>query len=231
MVLAQGHREHVKFAALKKLTLKTADWVDGPSDWRAPFLPEQEGVWAKLPPLVSLYEYNGSGVMPGRTWIIAPDVGSLEDRWSRLIRENDTDRKELLFHPHLRIGEPGDKHVGKSVARQLAGSSAGLGPVASETGPVTAPTARYAFRTLDRQWIIQDARLINQPNPTLWNAHSDSQVVMTGLAQAPAKSGPAVTFASTIPDLDHYHGRGGRVYPLWRNAEATPTAARSRQRT
>jgi hypothetical protein len=30
-----------------------------------------------------------------------------------------------------------------------------------------------------------------------------------------------VTFSGTIPDLDHYHGRGGRVYPLWRNADAT----------
>jgi len=46
-------------------------------------------------------------------------------------------------------------------------------------------------------------------------------VFLTGLAQAPAKSGPAVTFSSIVPDLDHYSGRGGRVYPLWRNSEAT----------
>lgn len=34
-------------------------------------------------------------------------------------------------------------------------------------------------------------------------------------------SGPAITFTGQIPDHDHYHGRVGRVYPLWRNAEAT----------
>ena len=221
MALPKGHREHVKFAALAQMTLKAADWVDGPSDWRAPFLPEQEGAWASLLPLEHVFHYNGSGVMPGRTWVIAPDEDSLCKRWSRLTGETNAQEKQRLFHPHLRNGEPGDKHVSKSVSKQLAGSSAGLGLVASETDASSAPAARYAFRTLDRQWIIPDARLINQPNPTLWNAHSDSQVFLTSLAQAPAKSGPALTFSSFIPDLDHYHGRGGRVYPLWRNAEAT----------
>ena len=33
-------------------------------------------------------------------------------------------------------------------------------------------------------------------------------------AHAPT-SGPAVTFSAAIPDLDHYNGRGGRVFPLW----------------
>jgi hypothetical protein len=80
---------------------------------------------------------------------------------------------------------------------------------------------RYAFRTLDRQWIIPDARVINQPNPTLWDAHSDKQVYLTGLERAPATSGPAVSLTNLVPDLDHYHGRGGRVFPLWRNAQAT----------
>jgi hypothetical protein len=26
-----------------------------------------------------------------------------------------------------------------------------------------------------------------------------------------------------MPDLHHYHGRGGRVFPLWSNAAATTT--------
>jgi hypothetical protein len=34
-------------------------------------------------------------------------------------------------------------------------------------------------------------------------------------------AGPALTFSGLIPDLHHYHGRGGRVYPLWRNSAAT----------
>jgi hypothetical protein len=83
-----------------------------------------------------------------------------------------------------------------------------------------AGTARYDFRSFDRQWIIPDARLINQPNPTLWNAHSPRQVHLTALERVSPSSGPAVTFTGLIPDLDHYHGRGGRVHPLWRDKTA-----------
>ena len=216
LTLPKGHREQVKFAALEKLTLKAANWADGPSDWRAPFLPEQVGVWAKLPPLAEAFDYNGSGVMPGRTWIIAPDVCSLEKRWQRLILEPNETKREVLFHPH----EGGDKTSTKRALTGLHGHEARLVPASQDSSKVIAPV-QYAFRTLDRQWIIPDNRLINRPNPTLWNAYSDHQVILTGLAQAPVKSGPTVTFSGTIPDLDHYHGRGGRVYPLWRNADAT----------
>ena len=79
---------------------------------------------------------------------------------------------------------------------------------------------RFAFRTFDRQWIIPDARLINRPNPTLWNSYSDAQVFLTALERTAPKSGPALSLSSAIPDIDHYHGRGGRVYPLWFDAEA-----------
>lgn len=34
-------------------------------------------------------------------------------------------------------------------------------------------------------------------------------------------SGPALTGTALIPDLHHFAGRGGRVFPLWRDAEAT----------
>lgn len=34
-------------------------------------------------------------------------------------------------------------------------------------------------------------------------------------------SGPALTLTSLIPDQHHYHGRGGRAYPLWLDGVAT----------
>ena len=40
--------------------------------------PASTGAWATFPTLEDLFVYNGSGVMPGRTWIIAPDAESLE---------------------------------------------------------------------------------------------------------------------------------------------------------
>jgi hypothetical protein len=81
---------------------------------------------------------------------------------------------------------------------------------------------RYGFRSFDRQWIIPDSRLINQPNPELWRVRSDQQVYLTALSRTSPSSGPAITFTGLVPDLDHYKGSfGGRVFPLWRDAEGS----------
>lgn len=223
IALPEGDRQD-KFGALAKLSLAERQWVDGPSDWRGPFLPEQVGTWASYPALEELFVYNGTGVMSGRTWIVAPDNASLATRWARLIAEKNPDEKEELFHPHLRDGKPGDKHIRKSVARQLAGHGTNNQAIILEAGAVTPPT-RYAFRTLDRQWVIPDARVINQPNPTLWDGYSVKQVYLTAPEDRTPTAGPAISVCGLIPDVHHYHGRGGRVYPVWRNAEGTVSNA------
>jgi predicted helicase len=216
MALPEGHRKEVKFPALANLSLAGRRWVDGPSGWREPFLPEQEGAWSSFPALDDLFAYNGSGVMPGRVWIIAPDATSLSERWNRLVRERDAKERELLFHPH----EGGDKTSIKRASKGLTGHDARLEPVSADTKPVVSPV-RYAFRTLDRQWIIPDNRLINRPNPALWDAHSDTQVYLTSPEDRTPENGPALSVSGLVPDLHHYHGPGGRVFPLWRNSEAT----------
>lgn len=214
--LPEGRREE-KFSALAKVGLGDGGWVDGPSDWRGPFLPEASGQWAEFPALRSLFVYNGSGVMPGRTWVIAPDKDSLAKRWRRLTGETDAAEKERLFHPH----EGGDKTSVKRASKGLAGHEFRGVAVASDIGNVVLPT-RYAFRSFDRQWIVPDNRLINRPNPTLWEAFSGSQVYLTALDAHSPDAGPAVSFAGDIPDLHHYKGSfGGRVFPLWGDAGAT----------
>ena len=220
MALPKGHREHVKFAALEKLTLKAADWVDGPSDWRAPFLSEQAGVWAQCLLLEGIFNQDSSGVLGGRTWVIAPDVASLSSRWSRLVAEKDDIHREELFSPTLRDGKPADRHSKKIVASGLTGHEHRSISVATDAGTVIAPV-RYAYRSFDRQWLIPDNRLLLSARPKLWEAHSSYQIHMTAIQRAPVTSGPALSLSAEIPDQDHYHGRGGRVYPLWRNAEAT----------
>ena len=152
--------------------------------------------------------------MPGRTWVIAPDRVSLERRWEALQSEVDAEKQEALFHPHLRGGKPGDKHVNKPLHQGLYGHEFRPGPVASDTGAVIRPV-RYGHRSFDRQWIIPDGRIINQPNPTLWENYSNHQVHMTALQAHALTKGPAITFSAAIPDLHHYNGRGGRVFPLW----------------
>ena len=97
LALPEGHRS-AKFEALAKLALSDTRWQDCPTDGRSPFLPVSRGAWAAFPRLEDLFVYNGSGVMPGRTWVIAPDAESLQARWARLVAA-PADDKERLFHP------------------------------------------------------------------------------------------------------------------------------------
>jgi hypothetical protein len=205
-----------KFAALADLSLIGPKWIDCSRGWRESFLPAATGLWAAFPALDELFIYDGSGVMPGRTWIIAPDLVSLNARWSRLIGERDPSTKEILFHPH----EGGDKTVSKKSKDGLANHEFRPEAVKDDKKSAISPV-RYSFRSLDRQWIIPDARLINRPNPSLWKTSSTRQVYLTALERLSPSSGPAVTLTGLIPDLDHYHGRGGRVHPLWANGAAT----------
>ena len=216
--LPAGRRD-AKFTALGGIGLDDNGWTECPSGARASFFPRVTGEWGAFAALQDLFDYDGSGVMPGRTWVIAPDRDSLERRWKELQSEADAGKKEALFHPHLRDGKPGDKHVHKLLRHGLHGHEFRAVPVASDNGQVIQPV-RYGHRSFDRQWIIPDGRLINRPNPTLWERHSAGQVYMTALQAHALTAGPAVTFSGLIPDMHHYNGRGGRVFPLWADRQA-----------
>ncbi|MDP9203249.1 MAG: N-6 DNA methylase [Gemmatimonadota bacterium] len=216
--LPLGHRSE-KFDTLANLALDEDGWHDCPDEWRAPFLPASTGAWADYPALDDFFVYNGSGVMPGRTWVIAPDPESLGRRWNKL-REAPPEEKEALFHPHLQKGEPGDRHSQRAFQAGLPSQVHRTISVAADSGDVIAPI-RYGFRSFDRQWLIPDYRLLNRPNPTLWESHSTEQVYLTAPEDRSPSNGPALTFSSVIPDLHHYNGRGGRIYPLWSDATAT----------
>lgn len=141
--LPEGRRRD-KFEALAALRLDTPGWEPCPSDARSPFLPALAQAWASFAALDDLFDYNGSGVMPGRTWVIAPDAESLQARWHRLVSE-PAQEKERLFHPHLRGGKPGDKHSKNVVKAPLSGVEPHALPVADERGDCVAPI-RYGFR-------------------------------------------------------------------------------------
>ncbi len=221
--LPLGHRD-TKFQALVGIGIDDDGWSDCPTGWREPFLPASTGAWSEFPSLADLFVYDGSGAMPGRTWVMTPDAQTLADRWEALAAA-PPEVKERLFHPHLRKGKPGDRHVNRGVAENLPGNEDRRSPVAEDTGPVAVPV-RYGFRSFDRQWIIPDSRLLNQPNPSLWAAMSPAQVHLTALHQTAPKSGPAATTTALIPDIDHYNGRGGRVFPLWLDHAATTSNLR-----
>jgi hypothetical protein len=92
--------------------------------------------------------------------------------------------------------------------------------VADDRGPCV-PPVRYGFRSFDRQWIIPDTRVINQPNPELWRIRSERQVYLTAPSDRPPTAGPALSVSAAVPDLHHYNGRGGRVLPLWADGDTS----------
>lgn len=216
--LPAGKREQ-KFAALAKLKLGSKIWQDCSTDWRAPFLPAASGEWAGYPALDELFAYNGSGVQTKRVWVFAPDAESLERRWRKLVQA-PKEKKEELFHATLRGGKPADRHIRSIIRIPLPGHQLRSMPLIEEKGPCPTPV-RYAFRSFNRAWIIPDPRVITQPNAELWGSFSNCQVYITAPSDRSPTHGLAFTISGLVPDLHHYNGRGGRVFPLWRDAAAT----------
>ena len=218
--LPRGSRED-KFKALAGVGLEGADWTDAPTDWRAPFLPAGATDWMNFAFIEDLFAYNGPGIIPGRTWVIAPDSQSLEARWERLKAESDLEKKQILFHPQLRHGKLASRHIHAVVKQGLGERKTRFLPIISDRGTLDR-AHRYAFRSFDRQWIAADNRLINDARPQLWNSYSDRQIYITALRATSPVAGPALTFTGLLPDFDHYKGSfGGRVFPLWADAQAT----------
>ena len=214
--LSEGSRA-LKFQELAGMAIDDDAWVEAPAEWRAPFLPAGAAVWVSYPALEDLFEYNGSGVMTGRTWVIAPDAELLRWRWKRLRDELDAEVKAKLFHPH----EGGDRTITKVVREALSGYPHPASSVAADKSDGAEPI-RYCFRSFDRQWIMPDNRLINRANPKLWKTASNDQVYLTALMAHSPSFGPALTVAGLIPDLHHYKGSfGGRAFPLWADIAAT----------
>ena len=214
-----GKTREDKFAAFSGISLEDDGWVACLDQPRASFLPKASGAWGDFVPVEDIFTYNSSGVTPHRMWVIAPDRQSLGVRWDALVREPSPARKEVLFHATFRKGKLSDRYVNKPLRSGLYGHEFRAHPVAADQEKCIAPV-RYAFRSFDRQWIIPDGRVINDSRPTLWENFSNTQVFLTALHRSSPSGGPGVTFAASVCDIDHYHGRGGRVFPLWADNQA-----------
>ncbi|WP_433674225.1 type ISP restriction/modification enzyme [Microbacterium gorillae] len=212
--LAAGSRKQ-KFAELLDVRLDDGGWTAASDHPRAPYVALDTSDWSTYPAMGDLFTYDGSGVMIGRTWPVAPDAETLTARVKHLLAAENLDVQRGLFLEH-----PTDRRVDKRNVGGLPGYADRQESI-SESDSLEAPV-RYSFRSLDRQWVIPDKRLINRPNPSLWAAAGRSQVYMTAPRVEAPHGGPAVSLAASPPDMDHYGNRGGRVYPLrFPNAETS----------
>jgi hypothetical protein len=135
-------------------------------------------------------------------------------RWDALRTEKDPEKKEKLFHSDR------DRTTTKKVTLDLGPYPVRTTTIAQDGDRLVTPV-RYAFRSFDRQWLPPDNRLLSMQRPRLWENTSTKQVHLTALDRTSPRQGPAITLTDLVPDLDHYNGRGGRVYPLWCDRTAT----------
>jgi hypothetical protein len=189
-------------------------WRECPSDWHAPFLPTCASDYTQMPRLVNLMPWQHSGVQLKRTWPIAPDDDTLRQRWNNLLTLKPDDRKQAFR-------ETRDRKVDSGV-KDLLNSAQKLPPIASlASGAPTPPIWRYAYRILDRQYVLLDNRLGDYFRPDLVRAHSDKQLYLSTQLSTALGRGPALAAACHLPDIDHFPGSGGKnQIPLYRDSNA-----------
>jgi hypothetical protein len=205
-----GSRQE-KFHQLGQLGLKDQRWLECGNGWQDLLLPAAGMDWQQFPSLGDLMPWSQTGITPNRNWVHAPAPETLQKRWARLIQAGAGEKPGLMK-------ETRDRST-IIVPRPLPGGHGTSISIASETS-LTAQIERVALRSFDRQYVIYDARVIDMPRPPLWQVRSSSQVYVTEQHAHPIEAGPGLTFASLVPSVHHYNGRGGRVLPLYRDPSA-----------
>jgi hypothetical protein len=206
----EGTRDE-KIEQLDKAGPDDPGFVSCQDGWRDPFHPPPRTEWAACPRLSDLMPWSSRGVTTGRSWVCAPDVATLKRRWRRFVTADLAERRRLFR-------ESRDRRLNKP-ERPLPGFPPTTQTLAEENGDPLAPI-QISYRSFDRQWLIPDNRLMSVPRPPLWAVRSDRQIYVTEQHVKPITSGPGLTFAALIPDMNHYNARGGRAFPLYRDGEA-----------
>jgi hypothetical protein len=213
----EGTRE-AKLLELDAITdFSSVKWNDCPDDWKAPFRPSGKGDYFTWPLLTDLMPWRPSGVMAGRTWVIAPTHECLEKRWRRLMSASATERADLFIE-----NATGRKITGEALALRAPRNR--LPAIHSLPKNAACPSIEpFGFRFLDKQLIISDGRLIDRPCPDLWACISDSQIFLSSLLNHPLGLGPALTVFADIPDKHAFRGSygGKNVFPVYRTADAS----------
>ena len=207
-VSLDGTREE-KFRALADLRLDGKAWLDAlDDDPHASFLPPHAN-WSSYPAVSDLLLWSQAGVNANRNWVWAPHPEILVERWQTLIHATG-DRKALYFKEtrdrSLTRVAPFDPDIPPEWGRPLL--------YEQSDAPSIVPVA---YRSFDRQHLIYDWRVIDGMRSELWRGHRANQLYLTEQHAHQIRRGPALTFTDLVPNVHHFDGRGGRVFPLYRS--------------
>lgn len=202
---AVSGRQAEKFDTLGLITLRDGGWREVRREWTAPLTPTAGSAWDDYPALGDVMPWVSPGAKMNRTWVYAPSAPTLERRWAVLQGEADPSSRAALFK------ETRDSSLSRAKS-PLPGQSPRSAVLAQDrTSAVT--VARIGYRAFDRQWVIADARALDQPRPDLWEARVADQVFVVEQHAEPIENGPGIVFSALIPDMHHFNNRGGRTLP------------------
>lgn len=211
-----GHTREAKLLQIDSYEDSAAiTWVKCHDDWHAPFLPPGKGDFFDWPCLIDLFPYQRSGSKFGRPWPIAETRELLERRWRVLLSDVGSKRQERFKNNKYRKIENTYKDHRSGDPLPTIASLAPTSPCPN--------ISRYAFRSFDRHWAIEDIRFNDRMGDVLWLIQGDKQLYLTALATEALAEGQGIIASSAVPDLHHFRGSfGGKdVIPLYRDAAAT----------
>ena len=192
------------------------DWQECFDGWHEPLLPTGSGDYFVWPLLTDIFPWQQAGIKLGRTWPISASVETLQLRWRTLLDSAGSERRRLFKE------SPTGRRLDSFAKRVTPHSGDDLPLYRLDQSAPTPNIVQMGFRSMDRQWVIADGRLMDRSGPSLWHAHSYRQVYITSLLTGVLGLGPAAMAAAHIPDLHHFCNRGGKdVIPLWRDADAS----------
>lgn len=194
-------------------TFADLSWRDCLAGWTDVFLPTSDKAYWDWPLVTDLFPWQENGVQFKRTWPISESAKTLRKRWQTLLAAARERKRELLKETGARRIDKKQKSLDKSTT---------LPAIADLDEDTPVQPTRYAYRSFDRQWAIQDVRLCDRPRPTLQMGHGEQQIYLTSLLTKVLGEGSSAVATSLLPDMDHFSGRGAKdVIPLWRNPAAT----------
>jgi hypothetical protein len=170
-----------KFDALGKLTTKSQLWKDCPTTWQAAFRPGDTS-WETYPTLSDLLPWQQTGVNSNRNWVWAPDAGTLQQRWTRFVQADPTEKPMLFKETH-------DRKIDKSYP--APGSTPGRTHLIDEDS-AEVETVSVALRSFDRQVLINDRRVIDRPRPELWQTQGPKQIYVCEQHTHAVQDGPGL---------------------------------------
>lgn len=210
-----------KFKKLSELSLDDDQFVAAGTDWHAGFVPAADKAWEAMPAMDDLFMWVSPGVKPNKTWVYAPSADILEQRWHDLLTESNIEKQRAKFketrdtkidrgHPPLH-GEDVEKNTRTPI---------------SKTDWTTKPAiVRVAYRSLDRQYLIADNRLMDQSRTALWHARIPGQLFINEQHTRFPRRGPGLVFSALITDMNSFRGsEGGRAIPIY-HPDGTPNVA------